>query len=260
MRVRSLGFFILSVGICLFTFSLTDHCLGATYGGGSGTVNDPYLIATGSHLQTLGANPSDWNSCFKMVNDVSLALYTGTSFNIIGNSTNPFSGIFDGDGHLISNFNYSTYSSYQNIGIFGFVRGGTIKNVVSANPIINCPNSSYVGGLIGAFDRGYEMIGCASINGSIIGKYAVGGLIGSSNTYLSFIPRTVNSYSTCSVDGETYVGGLVGKNSGFIDQCYSTGSIHGISNAGGLVGSSFSDYCQVTASYWDVNTSGMNTS
>jgi hypothetical protein len=45
-----------------------------------------------------------------------------------------------------------------------------------------------------------------------------------------------NSYSTGSVIGLSWVGGLVGDNSGTVDSCYSTGSVTGSSDVGGLAG------------------------
>jgi len=76
------------------------------YGGGTGEPNDPYLIATASDMNQIGAEPNDWSSHFLLVNDINLAELTGTEFNIIGNDTTAFTGVFDGNGHTISNFTY----------------------------------------------------------------------------------------------------------------------------------------------------------
>ncbi len=44
-------------------------------------------------------------------------------------------------------------------------------------------------------------------------------------------------YSTGSVSGGWYVGGLVGENYyGTVSECYSVGSVSGSGNVGGLVG------------------------
>jgi hypothetical protein len=68
-----------------------------------------------------------------------------------------------------------------------------------------------------------------------------------------------NCYSTGSVSGYNYVGGLVGYNYyGSITGCYSTGLVEGSSYVSGLVGSY--SYGSITACFWDVNTSGWTTS
>ena len=76
----------------------------AQYGGGSGEPNDPYLIYTAEQMNAIGANPNDWDKHFKLMADIDLSAYTGTAFNIIGS----FRGVFDGNGHTISNFTYTS--------------------------------------------------------------------------------------------------------------------------------------------------------
>jgi len=76
----------------------------AKYGGGTGTPEAPYLIYTPEQMNAIGADPNDWDKHFKLMAGIELSAYTGESFNIIGNSTTKFTGVFDGDGHTISNF------------------------------------------------------------------------------------------------------------------------------------------------------------
>jgi hypothetical protein len=65
-----------------------------------------------------------------------------------------------------------------------------------------------------------------------------------------------DSYSTSSVTGEWYVGGLVGDNdsTGIVSNSYSIGSVTGYSFVGGLVGSNWGT---VSSSFWNIETSGM---
>jgi hypothetical protein len=68
-----------------------------------------------------------------------------------------------------------------------------------------------------------------------------------------------NSYSTGSVSGVTYVGGLTGSNSSStITNCYSTGSVTGTTSVGGMIGTASSS--TVTNSFWNTETSGQPTS
>lgn len=44
----------------------------AKYGGGSGTADDPYLIATAEDLIALGDDPNDYNKHFILTDDIDL--------------------------------------------------------------------------------------------------------------------------------------------------------------------------------------------
>ena len=49
----------------------------------------------------------------------------------------------------------------------------------------------------------------------------------------------------------------MGSNGGTIINCYSTGTVTGESYFGGLVGDNDDSYGTVTASFWDIHTSGL---
>jgi len=68
-----------------------------------------------------------------------------------------------------------------------------------------------------------------------------------------------NSYSTGSVNGSSFVGGLVGRNfeNSTVSNSYSTGSVSGGSSVGGLVGYNAST---VSNSFWDTQTSNQSSS
>ena len=105
-------------------------CWEEKYGAGSGRPKDPYLIYTSEQMNTIGACQRDCDKCFKLMVDVDLNSYTGTSFNIIGSCNYPFTDVFNGNGHIISNFTYtSTDTDY--IGLFRYVDGenAEIKNL-----------------------------------------------------------------------------------------------------------------------------------
>ncbi|MHC4890793.1 MAG: hypothetical protein ACYTEO_15165, partial [Planctomycetota bacterium] len=112
--------------LVLLVISFSALPAQAKYGGGTGEPNDPYLIFDANQMNAIGANVSDWDKHFKLMADIDLSVYTGTSFNIIGyyvgswKDDRPFRGVFDGDGHTISHFTYtSTGRNY--VGLFGFV-------------------------------------------------------------------------------------------------------------------------------------------
>jgi hypothetical protein len=217
---------------------------------------------------------------FKLTNDIDLA---GIDFYIIGGEAFPFTGVFDGNGHTISNFSYtSTLYRTEGIGLFGYVDdpNAEIRDLGLIAP--NISGRYDVGSLVGQLSYG-TVSGCYAQGGSVIVMgtgFGVGGLVGE-NTGSATI---TNCYATVSVLGNTRVGGLVGYNWGTISNCYSAGSVMGDDNVGGLVGTN-SFYgtiadCYSTSSvvgiehvgglvgsggsahnsFWDVQTSGQSTS
>ncbi|MHC4792437.1 MAG: GLUG motif-containing protein, partial [Planctomycetota bacterium] len=223
----------------------------AKYGGGAGEPNDPYLISDANHMQAIGADANDWDKCFKLMADIDVGQFTGEEFNIIGTShTYPFTGVFDGNGHTVSNFTYNSTGT-EHIGLFGYVDdpNAEIKNLGLIDPNVDAELGDFVGSLVGKFNFG-SITDCNSVGGSVLGDHYVGGLIGFSDAAVS------DSYSTCSVLGDNYVGGLVGYNSnGTVNNSYATGDVNGIwEYVGGLVG--YHDGGTVSNSYSTGSVSG----
>ena len=107
--------------IVLFGFA-AGICLGK-YSGGDGSESTPYRISDANDMNDIGLHDEDWGSHFVLTNDINLAQFTGTQFNIIGpNSTTPFTGVFDGNGFAISNFTYHS-TGVNLITLFGKVSG-----------------------------------------------------------------------------------------------------------------------------------------
>lgn len=208
------------------------------YGGGRGLPAEPYLICTAEDMQAIGANRNDWHKHFRLMADIDLGGYSGTEFNIIGKfvrvssiSNIPFIGSFDGAGHAISNFTYSSNENY--IGIFRYIDGNSvIQNLGLIDP--NVDGGDYVAPLVA---RHYGTItNCYSEGGIVSGNVSVGGLAGNS------LGEVSRCYSTASVVGEGYVGGLAGLTAdaddgkGKVLDCYSLGDVSGGPCVGGLVG------------------------
>jgi len=217
----------------------------AQYGGGSGTANDPYQIWTAEQMNAIGANPDDWDKHFKVMADIDLSAFTGTSFNIIGyyrewDDNKPFTGVFDGNGKRIANFSYtSTDRNY--VGLFGYVddSNAEIKDLRLIDANIHAGTGDCVGSVVGQLDHG-TITGCYVEGGNVAGHDNVGGLVGAHGVLEIrnlILPFTIsNCYCTSSVQGTTCVGGLVGLNASTISNCYASGSVIGNDCAGGLVG------------------------
>ncbi len=212
---------------------------------GEGTSTNPYLIKVPQHLKEINYIPSAY---YQVANDIDM---TDETFEPIGTSTIPFTGTFDGNGHKITNLTIITEKN--NVGMFGSVNKGTIRNFILENiNIVSTISNNSIGGLIG-YNNG--TISKVCVTGRISGTQKVGGLVGYNSGSIS------NTYSTANVNGTQEVGGLVGYNTGSISNTYSIGEVsaESSSNIGGLIGYS-SSKGTVYNSYWALDTSGQSTS
>ncbi|MHC4337362.1 MAG: GLUG motif-containing protein [Planctomycetota bacterium] len=273
---QSKAAFAIMAVICLLV-SRAD----AKYGGGTGEPNNPYRIGTAEDLNDIGNHPEDWNSHFVMVNDVNLADYTGTEFNMIGgdNWTNPFTGVFDGNGHMISNFTYVSTTGF--VGIFRYIddANAVVKDLTLIDPNI-ITSGAYIGALVGVLHNG-TILNCDVQGGCITATVygTAGGLVGATqNATISDCYATCDvlvaaveagglvglnhgtisdSYAMGNVTGGHEVGGLVGRNGedGSISNCFAAGNVEGIENVGGLAGDN-SNYGCISNSYSTGNVAG----
>ena len=155
---------------------------------------------------------------------------TGAGWQPIGDSSDPFTGKFEGNGFTISNLKINRPDTNYR-GLFHFVRReAEIANVGLLD--VDIIGGNYVGGLVG-FNSGGTITNSYA-TGSVAGFIRVGGLVGFNSG-----GTITNSYATGSVSGSgNNVGGLVGENrGGTITNSYATGTVLRSSNsAGGLVG------------------------
>jgi hypothetical protein len=223
-----------------FIFAL-DATAQRKYAGGSGTLDDPYQIATAADLIALGNAPADYDRQFVLVGDIDLDpnLPGRKIFDkaLIAPDTNaveddfqgtPFTGVFDGQGHTISNFRLlSPASDYA--ALFGDVCG-EIKDLRLTDP--NVAGANCVGSLAGELEEG-TIAHCHVEKASVIGGEEVGALAGSS--YQGIV---IDSRADGVVEGDECVGGILGGNDeATVANCGAAGTVRGRSvAAGGLVG------------------------
>lgn len=167
---------------------------------GSGIEGDPYLIEDANDMQAIGAEPDYWDAHFEMVNDINLAEFTGTEFNIIGTSSyNSFAGVFDGNNHTIFNFSYDSSESY--LALFGYVKDGQIRDLalIDCNVVNFGTGVAPTGSLVGYLNNG-TVSGCY-VAGSVSGDDWVGGLVGA-----DIWSEISDSSSNCEVSGNNGIG------------------------------------------------------
>jgi hypothetical protein len=243
--------------IIFFCFSLPAQ---AKYSGGTGEPNDPYQIASAEDLMLLGDSSEDYDKHFILTADIDLDpnLPGRKVFNkaVIAPDTDPndeystFTGVFDGNGHTISNL---TIEGVSFLGLFGRLSStGKVRNLGVVD--VNITGSGIVvGGLVGAnaalLGRKGGSITTSYSTGMVTGNQHVGGLVGYNWGSIT------TSYSTGTVIGDREAGGLVGRNNGSITASYSKGTVNGGFNVGGLVGYNYLD-CNITTSYSSCTVTG----
>lgn len=233
---------------------LEVECGGIKYGGGGGTAEDPYLVCTAEHMIQIADNPEDWDKHFRLTEDIDLSSYTGHQFHIISTDwREPFMGVFDGGGHVISNFTYTIDGFVNYVGLFGCLGANSeVRNLGLEDPNVSLSLSNGTGALAGLLYGGVVR-NCWARSVQISGGFRVGGLAGEIHG-----GWLADSY----VDGGyvfgqyNYVGGLVGDNNDVIARCYSTCQADGaLGFIGGLVGHTREG--SVINSFWDEQTSGL---
>ena len=225
--------------------------LHAKYGGGTGEPDNPYLVYTCEHMNTIGIHEDDFDRHFKLMADIDLGSLGETDFNIIGRYPSLFRGVFNGNGHTISNFRYIS-RDVNDVALFENVQGqqALITDLGLVDPVIKVdsneldivvdptdPNSGVIygnsaGSLVNYLSRGARLSHCYVSGGSVSADVWIGGLV-------SYVDQSTidNCYSTAEVVGKRDVGGLAGYNLlGTITDCSSISNITGENFAGGLVG------------------------
>lgn len=141
-------------------------------------------------------------------------------------------------------------------GVVGFNHtGGKISNVVNAGDVYGSGTS--IGGLVGFNSASVEQ---ASNAGAIDGQEYVGGLVGK-NASGAILENLYNSISA-TITGVKYVGGIAGLNEGSInatDQLLiNEGRVYGHTYVGGIAGSNTGSITNVTNAVLVLRTTGEN--
>ncbi|MHA6251949.1 GLUG motif-containing protein [Oceanobacillus sp. CAU 1775] len=211
------------------------------------------LIRTPQDLHNVRNNKS---GTFELANDIDMSEW-GNWTPIGGSSSSQrFSGDFDGKGYSIKNITIQNHS-YNSI--FGYMSDAKIRNLGVENALSESSNN-HTGILFSYWNGRDGVVSNCYTTGTVSGVNNVGGLGG----YI-YAGNVENCYSNANVNA-SIGGGLIGRmlasDSTSVKNSYSTGSvvIEGDSTYfGGLIGNGGTSD-NVTNSYWDIETSGMDTS
>ena len=216
---------------------------------GSGTETDPYQIGTAEGLKwfrdkvnnakNAANNIEDTKICAELTKDIDLSGEAWTPIGIGGAfyaGTPPYSGTFDGKGHTIKNLSIDSSAHY--VGLFGYVYGGTIRNLTVSGSV---KGSEHTGGIAGAANGG-TFENCA--NQCAVQGGTTGGIIGFATEEGTLIVRDCYNVGSITTTTGNSVGGIIGQcinTSGTIRNCYNAGTVTGTASVGAIIGNPLID-------------------
>ena len=226
----------------LFTMLLLVMAILMPYGGawaqtpkrpakGNGDVENPFQISTAAELawfrDYVNENYDNVKSSAKLTADIDLSDFCHAaddskiekSWEPIGNSNKKYQGTFDGNNKTITNLYIN--ASQNNMGLFGYASGSTIKNLTFE--YANVTNTEpYTGILVGKAVKG--------------------------STF-----QNIKISEICQMKGDMDTGGIAGELQGNASNCVNYGNVTATyRNVGGLVGYFTSGTIQDCANYGDV--------
>ena len=224
MIIHKRSLFLTVVAMAITLIASQRAFAQSAFGGGSGTSDDPYIISTTDHMDQLASDVNNGNEytgkCFRLVSNLDYSEKTYTPIGVSSQSSssgyNMFCGLFDGNGHSISNVTISR-SNQDCIGLFGVIAAwATIKNLTLGD------------------------------GSTIEGRYCVGGIVGLSNGYYTGNECGVRGCTVsggASISGTSEVGGIIGCAGGSIVNCISFASVSGTDRyIGGVAGALNNNY------------------
>ena len=231
--------------VLTMVFSLMPAALAADTLSGSGTEDDPYLLATAADLKAfrdMANAEASSKLCATLTADIDLGGEAWTPFEpSSGYVSEAYAGTFDGANHTIKGLSVNLTSN-AGAGLFGTVCGATIKNLkVEGN--VSASSSVFVGGIVGRTQTSATIDSC-SFAGTVTstkknGAAGTAGIVGRVNAGTVTITNCAN---TATINGTSAIAagilGNGGSNKVTIENCYNTGAISGQYYASGICGSS----------------------
>ena len=166
---------------------------------------------------------------------------SGITWNPIGTSTKPFSGICYGNGHTISNLKTTDDKNNNGVGFFGVVGINTeVHNLFIGSGSIVGGNG--VGAIIGYCDHQAQTDGYIKIEGcgnaaTITGNYDCGGIIGAIYSDHKMQLTLDNCYNMGAITGTTNAAAICGygKQNATVTSCWNSGTVTGYEANKGFV-------------------------
>lgn len=107
---------------------------------------------------------------------VKTTTHTSTEWTPMGTKDAPYTGTFDGGSYTVSGLSITSEAEY--IGLFGYVTGGTIKNLTVSGAINVSGTTIFAGGIVGTIRNGTlsNLTSNVSVTGTTTTKGTFGGV------------------------------------------------------------------------------------
>ena len=248
--------------------TLDCSCAVGSLGTGAGTPADPFLVYTADQLNNIAitASATAFSKKYKQVCDLD---YADISPKPIGQQSNPFMGVYDGNDFYILN-----YDSSQNVpslnrkkGLFGYTFAAWLKNINLKNINLvadagmgTTSNPANMGALVGtASETSIEHVYAQDISINNNGNYfhGIGGLVGNQTQNNQSGNSTSVGMEWIHLDNVDVYGGISNKVAGVVGYSeidskkieITNSHIHSCAyRCGGVVGAIFNK-----ASFLDIN-------
>ena len=191
-------------------------------------------IGTADELIALMGDNTKWADSYKLTADIDLA---GLTQNGIGDSTTPFSGTFDGDGHTVKGLNVTN-------GLFGVISGATVKNLTVEGNVNATVEKA--GGIVGFISNSGTVENCVNKARVITTSHQAGGIVGNvTGTKSAGVIEIIDCVNLADINGVSNISGIVGrfdlggdgKNGMYnVKGCANYGIITAEKNSGGIIG------------------------
>jgi len=194
------------------------------YEVGTGTLDNPYEIATAEQLAGLAYHWSLFDRHFVLTDDIDMGKIDPNTSVPFGTMATPFVGSFDGGGHTITGLQLdSPYDNY--VGLFGYIGpGGVVRNLLMADSNVH---GRWKVGILAGSNKGH-LVDC-SVDGFVCGDNIVGGMLAMNEPN----GAVVSCISSAEIVGRASAGGLVDNNQGLITACTSSATVTATDGSGG---------------------------
>ena len=187
------------------------------------------VLVNGFHGQT---KQTFEGKTVRLIEDINLDGFRWCPIGRFRVLSSKFSGVFDGQGHSISDMYVK--DDHSDLGLFGRVVNASVRNVDLYSGSVTSLNtqnngSENIGGLIGSASNCVEISNChSSLN--VSGNISIGSLCGDIY-YRTDTTKVFNCSASGSVTGRQSCGGLIGSvssgGSGYMEiyNCYAMGNV-----------------------------------
>lgn len=226
--------------VLTMVFSLMPAALAADTLSGSGTEDDPYLLATAADLKAfrdMANAEASSKLCATLTADIDLGGEDWKPFEpSSGYVSQAYAGTFDGANHTIKGLSVNLTSN-AGAGLFGTVCGATIKNLkVEGN--VSASSSVSVGGIVGRTQTSATIDSC-SFAGTVTstkknGAAGTAGIVGRVNAGTLAVTNCANLSDVTGSGSAAGILGYAGNTKVTIENCYNSGAISGQNYASGI--------------------------